>query len=74
METQRVFDISRETNYTLMSAPLDAILLPKVVSVEKCEAHISFTDLISTGNAAVDAAVDAAASSELFLLLLSVIS
>lgn len=48
---------------TLVLALLDANLLPKCVSVIKCEAHTNASDPISTGNAAADAAAKAAASS-----------
>ncbi|KAK2920516.1 hypothetical protein Q8A73_000001, partial [Channa argus] len=61
---QRGFMTSAGTpiaHHTLVAALLNAILLPKQISVIKCDAHTNKTDPISTGNSAADAAAKAAA-------------
>lgn len=49
-------------HYKLVSALLDAILLPKAVAVIKYEAHTNLSDPVSVGNRAADVAAKTAAS------------
>lgn len=49
-------------HHALITALLDAILLPKAISVVKCVAHTSFSDPISTGNNLADKAAKQASS------------
>ncbi|XP_060941493.1 protein NYNRIN-like [Limanda limanda] len=53
------------THHTLVAALLDAVLLPKLIAICKCEAHTRELDSVSRGNARADIAAKAAAKRSL---------
>uniref|UniRef100_A0AAQ4RQ79 ribonuclease H n=1 Tax=Gasterosteus aculeatus aculeatus TaxID=481459 RepID=A0AAQ4RQ79_GASAC len=61
-------------HHTLVSALLDAILLPRAIAVVKCEAHTSSFDPVSVGNRGADVAAKKAASQGLLFPLAQMLS
>lgn len=61
-------------HHTLVSELLSAILLPKAVSIVKCDAHTSSVDPVSLGKAATDAAAKKAAATGSFFSLNQLLS